>query len=211
MWYCKSPDESKCKKEQQSHLQTKKVLWLGTSGPINFRSSKISLPIYVITRSPLGFENSHLLSIFLHNSKLLEDWNKCKKRPDSKETKWDAKESIQRETNRGPPVPRAQEWPSPYKGKIQLTITDPSALALGQAPAVLISEVQDWGGESLTTSQGPPAQTASGACPFTLRQLRRHVLTLSSPRRNSPPASIQPLPLPSRCSLKEADVLFSVY
>lgn len=49
---------------------------------------------------------------------------------------------------RGPTVPRAHEWSSPYRVKIELKVADPTAPALGQAPAILISKVQGWEGES---------------------------------------------------------------
>lgn len=162
--HSKSLDEFKCKKEQQSHPQAKtnkrkKVLWLGISGPVNFRSSNISLPVYVVTRSPLGFENSHLCRIFLHNIKLPKDWSERKKRLGSRETRWDIKERIQQETNKGPLVPRAQEWSSPHGAKTRLKITD-SMLWPWQGVSACHAHSRGRGpgkGRHPTASQGLPA------------------------------------------------------
>ena len=90
------------------------------------------------------------------------------------------KEFIKRQI-KGPPVPRAQKWPFPSRAKRELKITDATALALGRAPAILISVVQDREGENVRLpDKVPPTQTANGARPFTLGQRRRQILTPSA-------------------------------
>ena len=122
------------------------------------------------------------------------------------------KEFIKRQ-KKGPPVPRAQKWPFPSRAKRELKITVATALALGRAPAILISVVQDREGENVRLpDKVPPALTANSTRPFTLGQRRRQILTPSALRGNSLPASIPiAFALPSGCSLQKADMLFSVY
>lgn len=117
-------------------------------------------------------------------------------KPDEMQKKEFSKRQI-----RGPSVPRAQEWSSPFRAKMELKITDSTAPALGRAPAILISEVRDREGEGVDC-----------LARVTLGQRRRQVLTLSSTTGNSLPApNPTTFALPSGCSLKKADVLLSVY
>lgn len=76
-------------------------------------------------------------------------------KPDEMQKKEFSKRQI-----RGPSVPRAQEWSSPFRAKMELKITDSTAPALGRAPAILISEVYGTGkGKASTASQGSPSDS----------------------------------------------------
>lgn len=107
---------SSVKKNNNPTSRQKKVFWLGTSGPINFRSSNISLQSVSSLEILWALRIPTCLASFYITWSYQKTEMKCKKRPNSRETRWDAKERIHQKTKKGSTCPQGPEVAVPIQG-----------------------------------------------------------------------------------------------
>lgn len=106
--------------------------------------SKSSLEALWAFRIPTCLASFHTTSSYQKKTEMNAKSGQIPGEPDEMQGEEFSKRQI-----RGPPIPRVQEWSSPHRAKTEFNITDPTAPALGRAPALLISEARDREGESV--------------------------------------------------------------